>query len=105
MAFKIIWSEFSEAQLDKIYDYYKEKVNSKVATKLISGIIEEPNKLLKMPYLGQEEEFLQDRNSKYHYLVFKNYKIIYTVEEESRLIKIADVFDTRQNPKKLKRTK
>jgi toxin ParE1/3/4 len=73
MVFKVIWSEFSEVQLDKIYDYYNEKVNSNFASELILGIIEEPNKLLKMPYLGQEEEFLQGRKEKYHYLVFKNH--------------------------------
>lgn len=41
----------------------------------------------------------------YRYLVCDNYKISYSVDVELKLIKIADVFDTRQNPVKMKRTK
>ena len=39
------------------------------------------------------------------YLVFKNYKLIYSADTENGFIKIADIFDTRQNPTKLQRTK
>jgi len=31
MALKIIWSEFTETQLDDIYDYYKKKAGAKIA--------------------------------------------------------------------------
>ncbi|WP_417371348.1 type II toxin-antitoxin system RelE/ParE family toxin [Gelidibacter japonicus] len=105
MGLKIIWSAFAESQLDEIYDYYEKKASSRVATKLVKGIINEPKKLIKSPFIGQEEELLRDRKIKYHYLVFKNYKLIYSVDEQNGFIKIADVFDTRQNPPKMKRTK
>ena len=104
MGLKIIWSAFAESQLDEIYDYYEKKASSTVATKLVKDIIKEPKKLIKSPFLGQEEELLKDREIKYHYLVFKNYKLIYSVDEQKRFIKITDVFDTRQNPPKMKRT-
>ena len=39
MAFKIIWSEFAEAQLDAIFDYYDKNVSSKIAKKIVKGII------------------------------------------------------------------
>jgi len=55
--------------------------------------------------MGQTEFLLENRIIKYHYLVESNYKIIYSVDEENQLIKIADVFDTRQNPKKIDREK
>ena len=102
---KIIWSEFAETQLDDIYKYYEKKVSSRVATKLVKGIINEPKKLIKAPFIGQEEELLKERKIHYRYLVFKNYKLIYSVDEENGFIKIVDVFDTRQNPPKMKRTK
>lgn len=105
MEFKIIWSKFAEKQLDTIFDYYKKKASVRVAKKLLKGIISEPDKLLKSPEIGQEEELLIDRAIDYRYLVFKNYKLIYSVDEENRFIKIADVFDTRQNPIKMKRNK
>lgn len=105
MKLQIIWSEFAETQLDEIYEYYERKAGSRIAKRLIKGIINEPKKLIKMPDIGQEEELLKERINQYRYLVFKNYKLIYSVDNENGLIKIADVFDTRQSPPKLKRTK
>lgn len=105
MNVKIIWSEFAETQLDEIYEYYKKKTSLKIANKIITGIIKESDKLIKASFIGQEEELLKDREIHYRYLVFKNYKVIYSVDEQNGFIKIADVFDTRQNPPKMKRTK
>ena len=105
MNFKIIWSEFSETQLDEIYEYYEKKASLKIANKIVTGIIKESEKLIKASFIGQEEELLKDREIHYRYLVFKNYKVIYSVDEQNGFIKIADVFDTRQNPPKMKRTK
>ena len=105
MNFKIIWSDFSETQLDEIYEYYEKKVSLKVANKIVTGIIKESEKLIKASFIGQKEELLKDREIQYRYLVFKNYKVIYSVDEQNGFIKIADVFDSRQNPPKLKRTK
>lgn len=105
MTLKIIWSEFAETQLDEIYKYYERKASSRIAKRLVKGIINEPKKLIKTPYLGQEEELLKERKNQYRYLVFKNYKLIYSVDNENGFIKITDIFDTRQNPPKLKRTK
>ncbi|PQJ79137.1 type II toxin-antitoxin system RelE/ParE family toxin [Polaribacter porphyrae] len=105
MEFEIVWSDFAETQLDEIYNYYKNKASKSVATKLLRGIIQEPNKLIKSSLIGQKEELLKQRENVYRYLIFKNYKIIYSVDNEKRFIKIVDVFDTRQNPPKLKRTK
>jgi plasmid stabilization system protein ParE len=105
MVFRVIWSQFAENQLDEIYDYHKNKVSLRIAKKLLKEIINESKKLINTPYLGQEEEFLKQRKNQYRYLIFKNYKLIYSVDTENNFIKIADVFDTRQNPTKLKRTK
>ncbi|AWV99202.1 type II toxin-antitoxin system RelE/ParE family toxin [Arcticibacterium luteifluviistationis] len=105
MTLKVIWSEFAETQLDEIYAYYEKKAGSIIAKKLLKGIINEPNKLIQLPLIGQEEELLKEREIQYRYLVFKNYKVIYSVDRENGFIKIADVFDTRQNPPKIKRMK
>tara|TARA_R110002124_G_C8681428_1_gene492149 strand:+ start:324 stop:641 length:318 start_codon:yes stop_codon:yes gene_type:complete len=105
MTLKIIWSVFAETQLDEIYEYYEKNASPRVAKKLVKGIINEPKKLIKTPLIGQEEELLKHRETEYRYLVFKNYKLIYSVDIQNGFIKIADVFDTRQNPPKLKRTK
>ena len=105
MTFQIIWSDQSEIQLDKIFEYYSENVSVRVAANLLRKIIEEPNKLLTDPEISQREELLLDRENEYRYLICKSYKIIYSVDLKARQIKIADVFDSRQNPDKIKRTK
>ena len=69
--------------------------------KIVSGIIKSTQSLKNDPFIGQVEPLLNERVETYRYLVFKNYKIIYSVDENKSLIKIADVFDTRQNPDKL----
>jgi hypothetical protein len=42
---------------------------------------------------------LKDRKFIYRFIVVRNYKIIYWIEDN--YIKIASVFDTRQNPNKI----
>jgi hypothetical protein len=75
------------------------------AAKLVRGIINKPDELLASPFIGQEEELLKGRKIQYRYLVYKKYKLRYSVDLDKGLIKIADVFDTRQNPPKIKRNK
>jgi hypothetical protein len=38
-------------------------------------------------------------------MIFKSYKIIYSIDIDQKFIKIADVLDTRQNPIEIKQTK
>lgn len=103
MKLRIIWSDFAETQLDEIYSYYEKKASSNVARKLIIGIIKAADKLLSAPLIGQKENLLKHKEIEYRYFVFKNYKLIYTLDSENGFIKISDVFDTRQNPPKLER--
>ena len=105
MELKIYWTDFSKRELKKIFNYYKEKANLNVAKNLVLGITKETVKLKKQPGIGQEEELLENDSRDFRYLVHKNYKIIYWINTEKNTIEIFDVFDTRQNPKKIKRNK
>ncbi len=105
MSYSIIWSKFAESELDKIFQYYIDNASLKVAKKLLQQIITEPNRLLENPELFQMEDLLISRKERYRFIVCDNYKIIYSVDSEQKLIKIADVFDTRQNPIKMIRNK
>ncbi|WP_114752444.1 type II toxin-antitoxin system RelE/ParE family toxin [Pleomorphovibrio marinus] len=100
----VIWSKFAESQLDDIFFYYSQKVNSEFALKIITELIKAPEKLMQTPHMGQVEELLTGRLIKYRYLICNNYKIIYSVDEEKNAIRISDVFDTRQNPSKIERS-
>lgn len=105
MKLKIVWSQFAENEIDKIYNYYFQTAGIRVAKKIIEEIISEPNKLINNTFSTQVEDLLLDRENNYLYLTCNNYKIIYCIDEEKKLIQIFDVFDTRQNPVKIKRTK
>ena len=105
MELKVYWTEFSEKELSKIFKYYNRKANYQVAKKIVDGIYNETLKLSTQPEIGQVEELLKNRKQDFRYLVFKNYKIIYWINKDKNWIEINDVFDTRQNPPKIKRTK
>lgn len=92
-------------QLDKIFDYYSTSASLKVAQKIVLKILSDSKTLSSNPYLGQMEELLVDRTEPYHYLISRNYKVIYSIDELRSSVNIADVFDTRQNPIKIKRNK
>ncbi|MGB0881079.1 MAG: type II toxin-antitoxin system RelE/ParE family toxin [Polaribacter sp.] len=103
MALKIDWSDFAKQELQNIFEYYKENASLKVATKLTENIVKQTLKLTDQPKIGAIELSLKDREQEFRYLVYKNYKIIYWQNEKKNRIDISDVFDTRQNPVKLKR--
>jgi plasmid stabilization system protein ParE len=102
---KIIWSVFAKAELQNIFDYYNENASITIARKLVQNIVKEAHSLLTAQYKGQVEPNLSERKKAYRYLVYKNYKILYTIDETGQFIQIADVFDTRQNPIKINRKK
>ncbi len=103
MELKIYWTDFSKKELQNIFEYYKKNATLKVAKDLTIGIAKETLKLKKNPEIGQIEELLIDRPNGFRYLVFKNYKIIYWINKSKNRIEINDVFDSRQNPIKIKR--
>ncbi len=103
MQYKIIWSSFAEFQLDLIFNYYTKEVNINVARKIIFQVRDNVKELNQNPFIGKKEELLADRKENYRHLIVTNYKVIYSVNEQAGIVKIADIFDTRQNPKKLKR--
>ena len=105
MELNIYWTEFSEKELEKIFDYYHKKASYQVAKKIVDGIYNETQKLSRQPEIGQFEELLKIRKQGFRYLVYSNYKIIYWINKIENRIEINDVFDSRQNPTKIERTK
>ena len=106
MKYKIIWSEFSEQQIDDIFEYYEQKSKSyNVALNIVTKILLAPDILIENPRIGQKEISLENRKIEYHYIVESNYKIIYSIDDQKKFVNISDVFDTRQNPDKMEREK
>ena len=106
MGLEIYWTEFAEDELHKIFKHYLKKAGYRIAKKLVDGIYDEPSKLKTHAEIGQIEQFLDGRSQVFRYLIYnKNYKIIYWINNEENRIEIIDVFDVRQNPPKIRRTK
>ena len=101
MALTVFWTDFAKSELRGIFDYYKQKAGIKIAHKLVESIVKETEKLCCQPLIGQKEELLGDRLEGFRYLVCKNHKIIYWVNNNKDRIEIADIFDTRQDPSKI----
>lgn len=88
-----------------IFDYYVENANLSIAQKITRKIVKETIRLSDYPQIGQIEEYLSDRKEEFRYIVCNNYKIIYWINKPKNRLEISDVFDTRQNPKKIRRNK
>lgn len=101
---KIFWTDFSKNELRNIFNYHKEIANLKIARKLVTSITEEVLILQSQTEIGQREENLKDREQDFRFILHKNYKVIYWHNIKKNRVEITDVFDTRQNPKKIKRT-
>jgi plasmid stabilization system protein ParE len=104
MELNIIWTRFAENKIEDIYKYYRKKAGYIIALNLVNGIIDSTIELSHTPNIGQKEELLKNRKQEFRYLVFKNYKIIYWSDFINNSIIIANVFDCRQDPEKIKDT-
>ena len=98
---KIVWTLPARNDLRKIFDYLKD-VSIDIALRVVQNIVSK-TRLLENGFvkIGQEEPLLKSRKKGYRYLIEGHYKIIYN-ENEKHII-IHAVFDTRQNPEKLKK--
>jgi|OpeIllAssembly_1097287.scaffolds.fasta_scaffold851533_1 plasmid stabilization system protein ParE len=100
MGLKIFWTDSARLQLEDIFKYYHENAGLKIAQKLKNQIYNRTNQLETFPESGPREPLLSARRFDYRYLIEGNYKIIYWIDNQN--IKIAAVFDCRQNPAKMK---
>jgi plasmid stabilization system protein ParE len=95
MAYKVVWTEEAEEDLDDILDYFKQFAPSKVMENFIDLFFEKLDLLIEMPFLGvHTEKGLGARRL----LITKNKALYYQVKNET--IILLHVFDTRQNPLK-----
>lgn len=101
MELTVYWTQFAEDKLEDVFSYYIEKASERIALCLVDGIIDKSLELEKNPLIGQKEILLSDRIQEFRYLVYKNYKIIYWLNEANQRVEIVNLFDCRQNPLKM----
>lgn len=103
MKFELIWSLYSRQSLREINIYYSKVASEKTSKKLIQGIIQKAETLKNAQLSGQKEILLESHTNDFRYLLFKNYKIIFSVNNENSTILIYDIFDCRRNPELLEK--
>ena len=95
----IIWTNPAKKDLRKIFNYFKKKVSLKLAQKIINSILANTS-ILKTQNIGIKEQLLIHLEQEHRFIIDGNYKIIYIIQDNT--VYITHVFDTRQNPIKLK---
>lgn len=105
MELTVYWTNFAKKELKKIFYYHRDNVSLKIAVQITKQIVSDTFILKTFPEAGPAEELLKDRIQNFRYIISTNYKIIYWINSNKNRIEIVDVFDTRQNPEKIKRKK
>lgn len=98
--YTVVWSPKANKSLRNIYDFILSN-SPQGAKNVVKELVQVSQTLQKLPYRYAIEPLLAQEAVEYRYLVKWNYKLIYVVEEESDNVIIVQVFDTRQQPKKL----
>jgi plasmid stabilization system protein ParE len=80
--------------------FFSLEVSGEKANEARDRILAKADKLLENPYIGQHEEYLDHLGQSHRRVIEGHYKIIYKIEGE--MIIITDIFDSRQDPSKMK---
>ncbi|MCD7851947.1 MAG: type II toxin-antitoxin system RelE/ParE family toxin [Parabacteroides sp.] len=98
----IVWDDDAKARLKEIVLYGVDNWGLKVAKAFYENIINIEERLTNNPGIGHPEPLLANRTFEYRAVIIqKNFKLIYRVDHEKEIILIADLWDTRREPRKL----
>nr|WP_315149956.1 type II toxin-antitoxin system RelE/ParE family toxin [uncultured Flavobacterium sp.] len=93
---RIVWTTPAKLQLKAIFEYFNFRNKSKLYSLKLNRLIQTELKiLLQQPTIGKKTDSINVRG-----LLIENYYIFYEINETH--IIILSVWDTRQNPKRLK---
>ena len=98
MAKQIIWSRRAQTDRKEILKYWNKRNKSNIYSKKLNGLFIEVVRLISQyPEIGK----LTD-DKKARIKIVRDYLIIYEVDDKDRLL-ILTVWDSRQNPQRLKK--
>ena len=100
MVMKISVQKAAAKRINEIYTYGETHFGKQAAEALHERIMESLCMLEKQPYAGMIEPLLRKRRYSYRSLVIhEHFKIIYHIAEKCQTIYIADLWDTRREPR------
>jgi toxin ParE1/3/4 len=97
---KIQYTEQSLISLQESLEFISKEVSLEKLIEIRDQILNSTDILIKNPKLGKKEEYLEHLKLGHRRIIGGHYKVIYRVEKE--IIYITDIFDTRQDPNKMK---
>ena len=97
---KLVYTEQAIVSLRECLDFFPLEVPTEKVNEIRDRILAKADKLIENPYIGQQEEYLEHLGQFHRRVIEGNYKIIYKVEGEA--IVITDIFDSHQDPEKMK---
>ena len=98
MVKQIIWSRRAQTDRKEIFKYWNKRNKSNIYSKKLNELFKEAVRLIsEYPEIGKPTD---DKNARLK--IVRDYLIIYEVDEIDRLL-ILTIWDSRQNPKRLKR--
>ena|SRR5690606_20863837 len=97
---KLLFTERAIISLQECLDFFPPNMAAEKVNEIRDKILAKAEMLLDNPKIGQLEEYLDHLGQAHRRVIEGNYKIIYKVTDDA--IIVTDVFDTRQNPSKMK---
>jgi toxin ParE1/3/4 len=97
---KLVYTEQAIVSLEEVLEFIAPKVTYEKLMEIRDEILNEADTLLLHPLKGQKEPLLEHLGLGHRRVIKSHYKIIYRVVGE--YIYITDIFDSRQDPEKMK---
>lgn len=97
---KLVYTEQAIVSLQECLDFFPSEVSAQRVNEVRDKILTKADKLLENPYIGKLEEYLEHMGQSHRRIIEGHYKIIYKLKGD--MIIITDIFDSRQDPSKMK---
>jgi plasmid stabilization system protein ParE len=97
---KLVYTEQALDSLEETLEFIAPNVSFEKLIQIRDRILDKADTLLKQPLIGRKEPFLEHLGLGHRRIIEGHCKIIYKVEGE--YIYITDIFDSRQDPDKMK---
>jgi toxin ParE1/3/4 len=99
--YSVIWTEDAYESLRKIQDFVSQHSPKKAKT-VVKDLVKLSFLLKSFPKRNPIEPINSEIIADFRAILKKPYKLIYTIVEEEKMVLILLVFDTRQDPEKLR---
>ncbi len=96
--YSIMITPTAKREMNRIYEYLSEELGLKIATKNLMRQVEGTINILKYaPQIYAQIEKSYSLEMKYRRIVIKNYVVLYTIDEENKIVYISHMYYKKRN--------